>query len=153
MKTYSDILNTMNADLKNNGYVGYVCDAYGIFINLQSDNTFCFSSNLMGYKEVTLNELYSNVKVVDTYDAIKSQTKENLCSDVEHKIDMFTNEETYNSQDVDDISFIKYKKKGIINQYVSISLYNTYLSGFNDRGLIILFKSEKKSLEVMKKLM
>ena len=136
--------DSISTDLKSKGYVGYECEVYGIFINLQSDDTFCFSNTLLGYREVTLTELYSNVKVVSTYAEVKSEIKEDLCSNVEVKTDKFNGEVSYNSPDVDDISFIKYKKKGIVNQYISISVYNTYLSGVNDKGLIILFKSGKK---------
>ena len=105
--------DSISTDLKSKGYVGYECEVYEIFINLQSDDTFCFSNTLLGYREVTLTELYSNVKVVSTYAEVKSEIKEDLCSNVEVKTDKFNCEVSYNSPDVDDISFIKYKKKAL----------------------------------------
>jgi hypothetical protein len=106
----------------------------------------------MGYREVTLTELYSNVKVVGTYTEVKSEIKEDLCSNVDVKTDKFNDEVSYNSPDVDDISFIKYKKKGVMRQYVSIYIYDSYLSGYNNFGLTILFKSGKKIIRSKEKI-
>jgi len=80
------------------------------------------------------------------------ETKEDLCLQVNEKIDKFTDEVSYNTPDIEGISFIKYKSKGTISQYVSISVYDTYLSGFNNSGLIILFKSGKKINRINEKI-
>jgi hypothetical protein len=144
--------DSISTDLKSKGYVGYECEVNGIFINLQSDDTFCFNNTLMGYREVTLTELYSNLKVVGTYTEVKSEIKEDLCSNVDVKTDKFNDEVSYNSPDVDDISFIKYKKKGVMRQYVSIYIYDSYLSGYNNFGLTILFKSGKKIIRSKEKI-
>lgn len=70
--------------------------------------------------------------------------REDLCFNVVVETDKFTGEVSYNSPDIENVSFVKYKSKGIINQYVSLSIYDTYLTGFDISGLIILFKSGKK---------
>ena len=128
-------------DLKMKGYVEYVCDVKGIYLKLHDDRTFCFTSGLMGYNELSLKEIYSKVEV---HNVSQKTEEENLCSDVIVETDKFTGEINYNSPDIDDISFIKYKKSGVVRQYVSISVYNTYLSGYHNIGLTVLFKSGKK---------
>lgn len=144
--------DSISFDLKNKGYKEYVCEDKGIFLNFQLDNTFCFNNSTMGYKEVTLKELYSNVKIVPIQEfEMVVIDNEDLCSEIDVKTDKFTNEISYNSPDIDNISFIKYKKKGVTSQYVSISLYNTYLSGYNNYGLTILFKSGKKIIRSKEK--
>ena len=72
------------------------------------------------------------------------QPKEDLCLNVVVETDKFTGEISYNSPDIENISFIKYKSKGITSQYVSLSIYDSYLAGYDNNGLIILFKSGKK---------
>jgi hypothetical protein len=134
--------DSIASDLKNKGYVGYECDN-ALFLDLQSDHTFCFKASFTGDKLFNLTELYSNVTKTTEYDA-KQIERDDWCSDIEEKEDKFTNEVSYNSPDVDNISFIKYKRKGIIRQYVSISIYNSFLSGYENYGLIVLFKSGKK---------
>jgi hypothetical protein len=128
-------------DLKMKGYAEYVCDAKGIYLKLHDDHTFCFTSGLMGYNELSLKEIYSKVEV--NAKAINNEA-EDKCPEIEIKTDKFNGEVSYNSPFIDNISFTKYKRKGIISQYVSISVYDTYLAGYNNTGLTILFKSGKK---------
>lgn len=147
--------DSISADLISKGYTNYDCELNGIYLNFQSDNTFCFNSSLMGYKEITLKELYSNVRIVfnESVQAVGFQNDiYDSCSDIEVKEDKFTNEVSYNSPDVNNISFIKVKGKGMMYQYVSISVYNTYLSGFSEVGLIVLFKDGKKIVRTNEKI-
>jgi hypothetical protein len=147
--------DSISLDLVSKGYTKYDCESNGIYLNFQSDNTFCFNSSLMGYKEITFKELYSKVKVVlnESVPAVDVEIEsENLCSDIEIKEDKFTNEISYDSPYVDNISFIKVKRKGMTNQYVSISVYSTYLSGYSEVGLIILFKDGKKIVRSKEKI-
>jgi len=134
-------------DLKNKGFVKYEFDSLGLYICVTNTHNFWFSNEKKDYTEVnTIGELYSNVKdkliIEDTI--VKEDNKDVLCSNVEVKTDEYTGEVSYNSPIIDNISFIKYKKKGAISQYVSISVYDSYLAGYNNIGLIILFKSGKK---------
>ena len=134
--------DSISIDLLSKGYKQYVCDVDGIYLNLQSDNTFCYNSSLMGRKEITFAELYTNIKIVknEIVNAVETEfIEDNLCSDVEEKTDKFTKEISYNSPSIDNVSFIKYVKKGVTNQYVSIYIYDTYLSGYNNYGLTVLF--------------
>ena len=75
-----------------------------------------------------------------------------FCSDITITTDKFTGETSYNSPDIDNISFIKYKKKGVISQYVSIYIYDSYLSGYNNYGVTILFKNGKKIIRKTQKI-
>lgn len=65
----------------------------------------------------TIEEVKADVNV--------QEATKDLCSDVEITTDKFTGEITYNSPDIDNISFVKSKKKGTTYQYVSISIYNS----------------------------
>jgi hypothetical protein len=136
--------DSIGADLKNKGYVGYECDRFGLYLNLQEDHTFCYTTTLIGYNEITLEELYSDVKGGVYFEEKAEGVNEDLCSDIQINTDKFDGEIRYSSPDVNDIAFIKYKKNKATNQYVSISLYNAYLSGYSNYGLTILFKSGKK---------
>jgi hypothetical protein len=71
------------------------------------------------------------------------QKKEDACSDIKIETDKFTGEVNYDSPTIENISFIKTKSKGITRQYVSLRIYDSFLSGSNT-GVIILFKSGKK---------
>jgi hypothetical protein len=92
------------------------------------------------------------VTTINVYSQNKSETgssvsdfKIDSCSDIEIETDRYTGEIRYRSPSIEDnISFIKTKEKGITSQYVSISLYDSYLSGYNNYGLVILFQSGKK---------
>lgn len=72
------------------------------------------------------------------------QPKEDLCLRVVVDTNKFTDEIKYRSLNVENISFTKYKSKGQTEQYVSLRIYNSYLAGYDNTGLIILFKSGKK---------
>lgn len=72
------------------------------------------------------------------------QTNEDLCINVIIKTNKFTDETSYYSPITEDIEFIKVKSKDITDQYVGLTIYNTYLTGYDNHGLIILFKSGKK---------
>lgn len=81
----------------------------------------------------------------------QEKINDSICSEVSFKEDKFNGEKTYSSPDIDNISFIKYVNKNKINQYVSISIYDTYFSGYNNYGLSILFKSGKKIIRSKEK--
>lgn len=81
---------------------------------------------------------------IDSTTINNKKINENLCANVTVETDKYTNEISYTSPEIEDIIFIKIKSKGMLNQYVSISLSDSYFSGFNNYGLIILFKSGKK---------
>jgi hypothetical protein len=142
--------DSITNDLKNKGYVKYDCGLSGLFLDLQADNTFCLKTSLMGYREVSKEQLYSLIKENKSID-IPKNNNDDLCSEVAIETDKFTQETKYNSPTVDNISFIKYKKNGVINQYVSINVYNTYLSGYSNYGLTILFESGKKIIRSKEK--
>ena len=78
----------------------------------------------------------------------QEKINDSICSEVSFKEDKFNGEKSYNSPDIDNISFVKYVNKGKINQYVSISIYDTYFSGYNNYGLSVLFKSGKKIIPI-----
>lgn len=137
--------DSISNDLKSKGFYKNYCDLNGLFLNLQDDNSYCHSFSQMSKIKVTLNEFYEVVK------KITHNKKENICSDVDVEADKFNGEIKYNSPDLDNISFVKYKKKGVIDQYVSISIYDTYLSGYNNYGLSILFRSGKKIIRSKEK--
>lgn len=71
-------------------------------------------------------------------------TNASLCDDIKITTDKYTGEKQTSSPDLNDISFIKYLKKGKTDQYVSINVYDSFLSGYQNSGMIILFKSGKK---------
>lgn len=160
--------DSIASDLISKGCVKKEYDAQGLNIYLQTDHTFWFTEKPNAFSLVnTLKELYSNSKEKEVYTEIKTIEKENattitenlkkvikedLCSDVTITTDKFTGEISYNSPDIDNISFIKYKKKGVIRQYVSIYIYNSYLSGYNNYGVTILFKNGKKIIRETQKI-
>jgi hypothetical protein len=150
--------DSIASDLTSRGCVKKEYDAQGLYIYLQTDHTFWFTEAPNSFSIVnTLKELYSNAiekqlyqekktieKETSLADNIIDNKKEDLCSNVDVKTDKFNGEVSYNTPNIDNISFIKYKRKGIISQYVSISVYDTYLTSYNITGLSILFKSGKK---------
>lgn len=98
--------------------------------------------------------MFFTVNAYSQHDSIPNnafQTKQDLCLNVVVETDKFTNEVKYNSPDIEHISFIKYKSKGATTQYVSIMVYDTYLS-YDNSGLIILFKSGKKIIRENEKI-
>ena len=146
--------DSISTDLVKNGYVKYQCERDGLIINLQMDKTFCFNSSLNGYREVSISELFSKIKSKDNLiSGNNSQSeKEDLCTDITINTDKFTGETSYNSPIIENISFVKYKKKEVISQYVSISIYDSYLSGYNNYGVTILFKNGKKIIRKTEKI-
>jgi hypothetical protein len=92
--------------------------------------------------------IISILLTVDSYSQTNSITnnaeqKQDACSDIKIETDKFTGEVNYDSPTIENISFIKTKSKGITRQYVSLRIYDSFLSGSNT-GVIILFKSGKK---------
>ncbi len=145
--------DSIASDLINRGCIKEEIEAEGLYIFLQTDHTFWFTKTDWGTKRAnTVEELYANAKekklnkknINSSEENLNADIKEDICSEINIHVDKFTGEETYNSPDVDDISFIRVLMKGKISQYVSISLYDSYLAGANNTGLIILFKSGKK---------
>lgn len=89
---------------------------------------------------------------LDSITNSKVEIKDDVCLNVIVETDKFTGNVSYNTPEVQNISFMKYKTKGITNQYVSIDIYDSYLSSHNNKGLIILFKSGKKIDRVNEKI-
>ena len=85
--------------------------------------------------------LFVNIMSISVYSQIENDS---LCSDIEKKIDKFSGEINYDSPSIDGISFVKNIKNGKTYQYVSIYIYDSYLSGYNNYGATILFESGKK---------
>jgi len=146
--------DSISNDLKSKGFIKYGDEKDGLIINFQLDKTFCYNSSLNGFKEVSKTELYSKINQFDSSNVSnQSQAVEmDFCSDITITTDKFTGETSYNSPDIDNISFIKYKKKGVISQYVSIYIYDSYLSGYNNYGVTILFKNGKKIIRKTQKI-
>jgi hypothetical protein len=100
------------------------------------------------------------LSTINVYSQNKSETgssasdfKIDSCTDIEIETDRYTGKVTYRSPFIEDnISFLKTKEKGITRQYVLISLYNSYLSGYNNYGLGILFESGKKIIRSKEKI-
>jgi hypothetical protein len=141
-------------DFKNKGFVKYEFDESGLFLCFTDTHNFWFSDEKKDFKEVnTIEEIYSSIKnkviIEDTINL--EDSKEDLCSNIDVKTDKFNDEVVYSSPSVNNISFIKYKKKQGISQYVSISVYDSYLAGYNNTGLTILFKSGKKITRIKEK--
>jgi hypothetical protein len=151
--------DSIATDLISKGCVKYEYDPQGLYIYLQTDHTFWFTEVPNSLSLVTtLKELYFNVKVTEIKEekpTLISENnevlKEDLCLNVDIKTDKFNGEISYNTPFINNISFIKYDRKGIISQYVSINVYDSYLSGFNNIGLTILFKSGKKIIRSKEK--
>lgn len=80
------------------------------------------------------------------------QTKEDFCLSITEYADKFTDELKYTSPNVEGISFIKAILNGDTSQYIHIGIDDDYLSGFNNSGLIVLFKSGKKINRVNEKI-
>ena len=146
--------DSISNDLKSRGFIKYGEDKDGLIINFQLDKTFCYNSSLNGFKEVSKYELYSKINQFDKSNVSnQSQAVEmDFCSDVTITVDKFTGETSYDSPIIENISFVKYKKKGVISQYVSISIYDSYLSGYNNYGVTILFKNGKKIIRKTEKI-
>jgi hypothetical protein len=146
--------DSISDDLRSKGFVKYGEESDGTIINAQLDKTFCFNKSLNGFREVSLSEMYSKIKSkVNTINSVTNiEEIKDLCSDIVITNDKFTGEISYNSPDIENISFIKNKKRGVISQYVSISIYSTYLSGYNNYGVTILFKNGKKIIRKNEKI-
>jgi hypothetical protein len=78
-------------------------------------------------------------------------TNASLCNDIKITTDKYSGEKQTSSPDLNDISFLKYVTKGKTSQYVSISVYDSFLSGSRNSGMIILFKSGKKIVRTSEK--
>jgi hypothetical protein len=140
--------DSITSDLKTKGYIEYVCDVKGNILKLHNDNTFCFTTSLKGLNALSLNELYSKVLVYT--DAVLIETADK-CAEIDITTDKFSGEVNYNSPAINNISFIKNIKKGLVTQYVSIDILDTYLAGYSNIGLTILFKSGKKLIRSKEK--
>jgi hypothetical protein len=97
------------------------------------------------YKYLSLPFKFINEKVGGL------STNESLCNDIKITTDKYSGEKQTSSPDLNDISFLKYVTKGKTHQYVSISVYDSFLSGSRNTGMIILFKSGKKIVRTSEK--
>jgi hypothetical protein len=131
--------DSIATDLLNKGYSKYVCHE-GIYLNFQSDNTFCFSASLMGYKEVTFTELYLNVKTIIPIEESKTNVK--TLNDYLSSTDKFSGEKTYYGGGKT-VSFMKVIGKGTSTQYVSVDVNGSTLN-YGCYGVYILFENGKK---------
>ena len=138
--------DSIATDLIIKGYSKYVCDE-GIYLNFQSDNTFCFSASLMGYKEVTFTELYLNVKTIIAVEESKTNVK--TLKDYLSSTDKFSGEKTYYGGGTI-VSFMKVIGKGTSSQYISVNVNGSTLN-YGCYGVSILFENGGKIIRSKEK--
>jgi hypothetical protein len=139
--------DSITTDLLKKGYIKYDCGKTGLYLDLQSDNTFCLSFDLKGYREVSKSQLFSLIKenVNYTEDKPSVKTLENYLSDT----DSFTGEKTYRGGD-GCIRFNRYVNKTSSTQYLYISVNGRTLN-YGCEGVYILFENGEKIIRSKEK--
>ena len=132
--------DSISNDLKIKGYKAYNCEVEGLYVNLQTDHTFCFSTSLKGHKEVSIIELYSTVIVKEPTEPLESYLTDT---------DPFNGQKTYKSW-TSPVSFTKVKSKASSTQYVSVSLEGSTLN-YKCEGVYILFENGEKIARIKEK--
>lgn len=132
--------DSISNDLKSKGYINYNCGQIGLFLDLQSDNTFCFRFDLNGYYEVSKEQLYSKIKENVKYDESKAPVK--TLNDYLTDTDKFSNEKRYYGGG-NIVSFVRVVGKGKLLQYVSIEVTGITLN-YSCYGVNVLFENGAK---------
>lgn len=131
--------DSISTDLKSKGYKVSTCSYYGEYLHLKYNNTFCFESNSIGYKEVSLNEIYFY---------IKTGTPKTL-EDYLTNTDPFNGEKTYRGDDYP-VRFTKIKSNKSFTQYVHLTVNGETLN-YGCEGVYVLFENGEKIIRSKEK--
>jgi len=126
--------DSISNDLISKGYLLNKLQQAGLYINLQTDKTFCFYISSNENKNISKAEFYSNI--IDAKLTVKT------IDDYLSSIDKFTGEKTYYGGGTI-VSFMKVKGKGTSLQYVSVTVNGSTLN-YSCYGVFILFENGGK---------